>query len=277
MRLQFVASSTLAIAFIVWSFDARPSYAEEEDRSPTAAADKRAGAGVVAGATKTDATKASKTSKDSQLTVYVPPSRGSVRRRTGGGTRGLASAPRIAVLVPDHVGLTTRAQPTLAWFLSKDTDAQVEVSLISDGATESSALIRLPRMLSAGIHLVDLAEWKASLEEGTTYAWHVALVIDPKARGSDVVASGAIQLQAATPELVHELAGGEPSYRVLARHGIWYDAIADLSAAIAAVPASTPAAGRELRAERAALLEQVGGAAAAAYDRDRDRVLERAE
>jgi hypothetical protein len=41
----------------------------------------------------------------------------------------------------------------------------------------------------------------------------------------------------------------------------------DLSAAIDAAPAGSPA-GRQLRGERAALLEQVGVAAAAAYDRE---------
>jgi len=49
-------------------------------------------------------------SKNVRRTVYVPPSRGAVGARTGGGTRGQTSAPRIAVLAPDHVGLTTRAQ-----------------------------------------------------------------------------------------------------------------------------------------------------------------------
>ncbi len=41
----------------------------------------------------------------------------------------------------------------------------------------------------------------ARLEPGTTYDWYVALVLDPKARDADVVAGGAIQRRAATPEL----------------------------------------------------------------------------
>jgi Domain of Unknown Function (DUF928) len=82
-----------------------------------------------------------------------------------------------------------------------------------------------------------------------------------------VVAGGAIQRRATAAELAADLAAGEPSYRVYARHGIWYDAIADLSKAVDAAPDNT-AAGRELRAERAALLEQVGVGAVAFYERE---------
>ncbi len=202
--------------------------------------------------------------------MYVPPTRGAVGARTGGGTRGSANAPRIAVLAPDHIGLTTREQPTLAWFLSADANTPVELTVIADGAVEPLTVSRLRGPLRAGVHLIDLAEYAARLAPDITYDWTVALVLDPKARDADVVAGGAIQCRAATPELVKELAGGEPRYRVFARHGIWYDAIADLSAAIDAVPASAPVA-RELREERAALLEQVGVGAAASYDREATR------
>jgi hypothetical protein len=211
--------------------------------------------------------KEQKAGKDSKRTVYVPPSRGAPGARTGGGTRGNADAPRVAVLAPDHVGLTTREQPMLAWYLSAETRAPIELTVIADGAVEPLAVKRLPGPMQAGIHLVDLAQQGVRLEQDTTYDWYVALVLDPNARDADVVAGGAIQRRAATPQLSADLRGGEPSYRVLARHGIWYDSIADLSAAIVAAPADS-AAGQALRAERAALLEQVGVGAVALYERE---------
>ncbi|TMA28445.1 MAG: DUF928 domain-containing protein [Deltaproteobacteria bacterium] len=278
MSLRIVASTALAIGFIAWLLGAAPSLAEEKDRSPAAkTAGSRVSAAVVAEPSRTDADKALEKSKSSGTAVYVPPeSRGAVHSRTSGGARGW-SGPHVFVLAPDHVGVTTLAQPKLAWFLSKDTRAAIEVSLIADGAIESSIKIRLPGPYGAGIHLVDLAAQQGTLEEGRTYAWYVALVIDPRARDLDVVASGSIERQAATPELARELASGERSYRVLARNGVWYDAIADLSAAIEAIPASSPGAARELRAERAGLLEQVGVIAAAEYDNERVGVLGSAE
>src|SRR5206468_516125 len=111
--------------------------------------------------------------------VYVPPPRGSVGARTGGGTRGRAEAPRIAVLAPDHVGLTTRARPALTWYLSAETSAPAELTLIADDAVEPLFVKRLPSPLRAGIHVVDLAQYGVQLDEGITYNWYVALVLDP--------------------------------------------------------------------------------------------------
>ncbi len=202
--------------------------------------------------------------KGSSLTVYVPPPRGAVGARTGGGTRGAANAPRLAVLAPDHVGLTTRAQPTLAWYLSAATSQPIELTVIADDAVEPLVVKQLTGPMQPGVHLVDLAQEGVQLKEGTTYDWYVALVLDPKARDADVIAGGAIERRAPPTGLSAELAKGEPSYRVLARNGIWYDAIADLSAAIAAAPDGAPA----LRAERSALLEQVGVGAVALYERE---------
>jgi hypothetical protein len=201
--------------------------------------------------------------RDSRLSVYVPPSRGAVGVRTGGGTRGGADAPRIEALAPDHIGWTTRAQPVLAWYLSRDTDVPIVVSIIADGAIEPLLEAPLPGSQRAGIHLVDLAALGAELEAGATYDWSVAIVVDPGARDADVVAGGAVQRVKAAPELSAALAQPGPSHRALARHGIWYDAIADLSTAIAAAPEDAA-----LRAERADLLEQVGLGDAAAFDRE---------
>ena len=266
MKLWHSAIAALATALVAaWTLDLAPSAAEEKQRTDSARTGADAKPGSADGGKPGE--KTAEKDKGSRLTVYVPPSRGAVGARTGGGTRGARNAVRIAVLVPDHVGLTTRERPTLAWFLTGDTDAPVELTLIANGAAEPAAVARLRGPQRAGIHLVNLTEYGARLDEGVTYEWYVALVLDPKARDADIVAGGAIERRVATPELSKELSGGEPSYRVLARNGIWYDAIADLSAAIDAAPATSPAR-RELRGERAALLEQVGVSAAAVYDRE---------
>src|SRR5271168_697816 len=50
---------------------------------------------------------------------YVPPMRGAPGGRTGGGSRGIKGSDlTIAVLAPDHVGLTAEDQPTLYWYAS---------------------------------------------------------------------------------------------------------------------------------------------------------------
>jgi hypothetical protein len=93
------------------------------------------------------------------------------------------------------------------------------------------------------------------------YEWSVAAVIDPQQRDRDLVSVGALE-RARPPEPPRRAAASTPD--ALARQGVWYDAIAQLSEAIAARPRDA-----SLRARRAALLDQVGLAHAASYDRER--------
>jgi hypothetical protein len=59
--------------------------------------------------------------------VYVPPRRGAPATRVGGGTRsGGANAPQVALLSPEHTGLTHQARPTLYWYLSRDYTGSIE-------------------------------------------------------------------------------------------------------------------------------------------------------
>jgi hypothetical protein len=198
----------------------------------------------------------------SRPAVYVPPSRGTMRTRTGGGTRGPGPAPTVSVIAPDHAGITTRAQPELAFFVSAATDARIDLTVIQADAVDPLLETTLPGPISAGVHLVRLADHGVTLAEDTSYDWSVALVLDPARRDLDVAAGSAIRREPAAPAVAQALASGAPSYRVLAGNGIWYDAIADLSDAIAAAPGDAA-----LRAERAGLLEQVGLDAAAAFER----------
>ena len=66
--------------------------------------------------------------------VYKPPMRGAPASRVGGGSRGPDSggAPRIAVLAPDHTGLTTQEQPDLYWYISKPGATRLEITVITD-------------------------------------------------------------------------------------------------------------------------------------------------
>ena len=51
--------------------------------------------------------------------VYKPPQLGAPGGRVGGGTRGIGGdALSLVALAPNHVGLTTQAQPTFYWYLS---------------------------------------------------------------------------------------------------------------------------------------------------------------
>ena len=245
MRTAGVGVCIVALVWAVVAFAGEP-----EDAEPARAGSAPEAAAVGAGA---DA---------SRVAVYVPPSRGAVRTRAGGGTRGPGDAPALLVLAPEHAGVTNRAQPTLAFFLSKATDARVDLTVIAEDAVGPLLEATLAGPLAAGVHVVRLADHGITLDEGRSYDWSVAVVLDASRRDLDVVAASSIRRDAASPAVAEALATGVPSYRVLAGNGIWYDAIADLSDAIAAAPRDAA-----LRVERAGLLDQVGLSAAAAFER----------
>jgi uncharacterized protein DUF928 len=183
--------------------------------------------------------------------VYAPPTRGAPAARTSAGTRGPEPLPRIYVLAPDHVGLTTSAQPTLAWFAAGSAEAPVMLTILRDGDIDPLLEVQVAPTAEAGLHEVSLARWNVALEEGVTYQWYLSLTPDREHPDRAGEASGGIARVAPSRELAAALAGDAPAYVALAQHGIWYDAVAELDRRI-------DSGDESLRSERAALLQQVG-------------------
>src|SRR5262245_36475783 len=69
-------------------------------------------------------------SVEASTPIYKPPLRGAPVGRIGGGPRGTGGLPSLAVLAPDHTGLTVQDQPTLYWYVSQVPTQAVEVTLI---------------------------------------------------------------------------------------------------------------------------------------------------
>jgi len=197
--------------------------------------------------------------------VYRPPMRGAPVARIGGGTRGIGDMTlELAVLAPDHTGLTTREQPTLYWYVSEPVPAKLEVTVINDDAIDPALEETVATPGHAGIQKIDLAKSGTSLEPGLEYRWFVSVVADPGQRSNDIVASGTIQRITPEGELKARLAGADERtlVSIYADEGVWYDAIDGLSRMIEKSPNDSA-----LREQLAALLEQVGLQAAADYSR----------
>ncbi len=198
--------------------------------------------------------------------VYRPPAGELKPRRVAGNVRGaMHEVPAVLVLAPDHLGLTVRERPTLLWFLSAPTTARIEIALVDPRRVEPLLDVAIEGA-PAGIHAVRLDDRALRLEPGVAYEWSVAIVIDPVQRSRDVVTAGAVMHVDAPPGVREPLAAGDAGKRIdaLAAAGIWYDALALLTEAIALRPGDTA-----LRAQRAALLEQAGLVQAAAFERQR--------
>jgi len=190
------------------------------------------------------------------MPVFVPPNRGSPMARLGGATRsaGTDALPRIEALVPETAGWTLREQPVLYWYLAEPTDVRVDFVLLRLDPMETLVETTLDRPQQAGVQRLRLADHGAKLETGASYQWLIKLVPNPEDRSYDRVVGGGIERVEPSAELGAQLADPQPSRaHVLAKAGIWYDAVDALSIQLESAPGD-----RALWNQRAALFEQVG-------------------
>jgi hypothetical protein len=187
--------------------------------------------------------------------------------RIASTARGLgAAAPAPEALGPAQVGASAQESPNLYWFLPEATASPVEVTVVDPGAVDPLLETTLPGPLAAGVHRVSLSEHGVRLAPGVDYRWFVALVLDPERRSQDVVSGAAIRYTPAGSEQSARLSAAPPARvaHLYAESGLWYDAFDQLSRWLAAERGAAL-----LHEHRAALLEQVGLADAAAFERRR--------
>ena len=195
---------------------------------------------------------------------FKAPLRGAPATRVGGASRGAATAMSLDVLAPNQTGYTTHASPTIYWYVSETIKKPVEVTITGmrlEDAVKPLLEVTLQPPISKGIHALRLEDHGVSLKPDVEYQYFVAVVNNYNQRADDVIAGGSIKRVSAPADVQAKLkqASSLKAAELYAESGIWYDAIDVLSKEIAANPA--------LRAQRAALLEQVGLNDVAAFDR----------
>lgn len=190
-----------------------------------------------------------------KLVYKAPAGAGKIPTRVSGGARGSSTDTSVLALVPDHAALTTRSQPSLFWFQSKPAKARLEVTLVEPKKAKPLLALTSEVAKKGGIQRLKLADHKVELQLGVTYEWSIAIVPDAENRSQDVIAKGTIKRVAPPADLAQNIDSMEPLDRAAAyaQAGIWYDALEAVSNAIDANPADA-----SLRAQRAALLQQVG-------------------
>ena len=212
-------------------------------------------------------TPAGKPTAASTKLFYKPPAAaGNIPARVSGGARGQAVDTVLIALVPNHVALTTQSQPSLFWFQSKPTKAKFELTVVEPKKPKPLLSLATPQADKPGIHRVKLAKYKIELQPDVAYEWSVAVVPDAENRSRDVIAKGVIKRINPPGDLANRVAQMRDLERAeaYAQAGIWYDAFESVSNAIEAHPDDP-----SLRAQRAALLQQVGLSEAAALDQKR--------
>jgi hypothetical protein len=201
----------------------------------------------------------------SRKLLYKPPAAaGNIPTRVSGGARGDAVDAVLIALVPNHVALTTQAQPSLFWFQSKPAKAKFEVTVVEPQKPKPLLSLMAPEADKPGIHRVKLAKYKVELQPDVTYEWSVAIVPDAENRSKDVIAKGVLKRINPPGDLGTRVEKADDVERAAAyaEAGIWYDAFEAVSNAIEAHPDDA-----SLRAQRASLLRQVGLPEAAAAEK----------
>jgi len=166
-----------------------------------------------------------------QLPVYKPPKGiGAPGGRVGGSSRGELQLTLFA-LVPNHLGLTINAQPTLYWYLSKP--APYPLILTVNHAKQVKPIMEtiLRTASKPGIHSIPLKAFDITLELDTEYRWFVSMTVNPDSQSKDIVAGGIIKRIAPDRQLVQQLDEAKPEHltAIYSQAGLWYDALASIS------------------------------------------------
>ena len=196
--------------------------------------------------------------------VYKPPPRGAPGGRVGGASRGTIKVtvplPTIQLLAPEgHAGLTTSPTPTLYFFVSQPVGWPTQFTISAPGRPSPLVEVNIPAPSAAGIYAVRMADYHVRLEPGVVYTWSISVILNPRSRSRDIVASASLLRTEPDPAVGSALSGASESRRavLLAQAGLWYDAVA------AAADLKTV----DRHAALDALMDGVGLVGPARYDR----------
>ena len=196
--------------------------------------------------------------------AYKPPPRGAPGGRVGGASRGTvkvtAPLPTIELLAPDgHTGLTTGATPTLYFFVSQPIAWPTQFTISTASQPRPLLEVNIPAPRQPGVYSIRTADYPVRLEPGVLYTWSVSVILNPKSRSRDIVASASLLRTAAESTLEVGLGAALPNRRavLLAQAELWYDAVA----------AAAKTANLDRHATLDALMTEVGLVEPARYDR----------
>ncbi len=179
------------------------------------------------------------TASERPLPAYKPRKESIPRARIGWAARGDPADPAVIALVPDHVGLTLKSDPSLCWFLSQPTTQPLILTLLD--SHEIKPILEATWPLShPGLQCVHLKDHGITLKEREQYRWFITLVLDPDKPSRDLVSGGMIE----RIPFSEGCALGLPcswtceldAVYQYAENGLWYDAIACLHELITANP-----------------------------------------
>lgn len=148
--------------------------------------------------------------------TYKPPLSGAPAERVGGGTRGKLVVPKIQVLAPEEIALTSAEQPVFYWYVAEAKEQTVEFMLTKDSETEP-LLKKTFSTTDKGLQSLKLADIDVSLEADVNYRWSVKII---SGNAGDIVSNAIIRYQ--SPVTLLE------TVEQKSENGYWYDVMQEL-------------------------------------------------
>lgn len=165
------------------------------------------------------------------MAVYKPPTgTGTPGGRVGGASQGQGTLTLFA-LVPDHLGLTIQAQPTLYWYLSDPAPYPMVLTIHDEKGGKSLVEAIIGVAPKAGIHSAPLKVLNIKLDLNREYRWLVSLIVSPESQTKNLIAGGRIKRVSPNKQLVKQIAEAKPEHvtAIYSEAGLWYDALASIS------------------------------------------------
>ena len=197
---------------------------------------------------------------------YKPVVKDAPASRGWGAARNRGDQLSVYVLAPDDfIGVTSREQPTLYWYISGPTKRTVDIALtpVDDPEARRPALadplvsLSLKGIEKPGLQALDLSKAKGpngkpvSLKKGVRYKWVVEVVASEAEGARNPTAECMLKRVDPPPAVQGSAMSAASAAAAYAEAGIWYDAVADLNRAIADNPDD-----KALREARRELLKQ---------------------
>jgi hypothetical protein len=149
--------------------------------------------------------------------------------------------------------------PTLYFYVSRAINWPTQFTISAPSHPNPVIEVNIPSPQQAGLYAIRTAEYHVQLQPGALYTWSVSVVLNPKARSRDILASASLLRTAPDPGIENALRGASTKRRAIlfAQAGFWYDAVA----------AAAELKAFDRHAALDALMDEVGLVEPASYDR----------
>lgn len=148
------------------------------------------------------------------------------------GVRGKCNAienSKIVLLAPvTHVGQTTSAYPSFAWFVSKHQSIPIEFSIYEFDQNNQPTKQVFQEELPSSSGIMELSQRKQALKVGKRYVWQVEALCNPNRPSRNIVASAEIEVVQMPNSLKTALSKTSSRLQkanLYAEAGMWYDAL----------------------------------------------------